>query len=360
LETEEVLMARDRVLSAGTPVPDDDPKVRMDKPSPIDEALRPKRLKDVVGQRGVVERLEITVDAAKKRKEGLPHILFDGPPGVGKTTLATVLPNEIGSKVLFTSGPALNSPKEILPFLTNIGERDVLFIDEIHRLPKTVEEFIYPAMEDYRVDIVIGEGLGARTVSLPLKKFTLIGATTRSGMLSGPFRDRFKVQHHLEFYSPEELTTILNVNARKLGLTLAPEAAVELAGRSRGTPRIANSHLYWTRDYATSRSDGQVTLKIAREALAMQEVDEEGLDKRDRQYLETLIRVFGGGPTGVEALAATMNTPVDTLSEEVEPYLLRREFIVRTPRGRRTTTRALTHLNILPPKDMLGDPGLLF
>jgi len=353
-------MARDRILSAGQPAPDDDPIRSPAKKSPIDEALRPTRLKDVVGQRGVVERLEITVDAAKKRKEGLPHILFDGPPGVGKTTLATVLPNEIGSKVLFTSGPALNSPKEILPFLTNIGERDVLFIDEIHRLPKAVEEFIYPAMEDYRVDIVIGEGLGARTVSLPLKKFTLIGATTRSGMLSGPFRDRFKVQHHLEFYSPEELTTILNVNARKLGLTLAPEAAVELAGRSRGTPRIANSHLYWSRDYATSRSDGQVTLKTAREALAMQEVDEEGLDKRDRQYLETLIRVFGGGPTGVEALAATMNTAVDTLSEEVEPYLLRREFIVRTPRGRRATTRAFTHLNIHPPKDLLGDSGLLF
>jgi Holliday junction DNA helicase RuvB len=361
-KSKENSMARDRVLGGDPPSSGGgDPPSPIKKWSPADEALRPTRLKDVVGQRGVVERLEITVDAARKRKEGLPHLLFDGPPGVGKTTLATVLPNEIGAKVVFTSGPALNSPKEILPYLTNLGERDVLFIDEIHRMPKAVEEFIYPAMEDYRVDIVIGEGLGARTVTLPLKKFTLIGATTRSGMLSAPFRDRFKVQHHLEFYSTDDLTTILNINARKLGLTLAPEAATELAGRSRGTPRIANAHLYWTRDFATSRANGEVTLAIARQALLMQEVDDEGLDKRDRAYLDTLVRLFGGGPTGVEALAATMNTAVDTLSEEVEPYLLRREFIVRTPRGRRATARAFSHLNILPPKDaLLGDTGLLF
>ena len=355
-------MGRDRVLGGGPPnPPSDDGGSGRRKWSPADEALRPTRLKDVVGQRGVVERLEITVDAARKRNEGLPHLLFDGPPGVGKTTLAYVLPNEIGAKVHFTSGPALNSPKEILPFLTNLGERDVLFIDEIHRLPKTVEEFIYPAMEDYRVDIVIGEGLGARTVTLPLKKFTLIGATTRSGMLSAPFRDRFKVQHHLEFYSREELTTILNINAKKLDMNLAGDAATELAGRSRGTPRIANAHLHWTRDFATSRHNGEVTLEIAKAALKMHEIDDEGLDKRDRTYLDTLVRLFSGGPTGVEALAATMNTAVDTLSEEVEPYLLRREFIVRTPRGRRATARAFTHLNILPPKDtLLGDTGLLF
>jgi holliday junction DNA helicase RuvB len=350
-------MARDRVLAGGTSG-NVDPPPGPPKSSPADEALRPARLKDVVGQRAIVERLNITVDAAKKRKEGLPHILFDGPPGVGKTTLAKVLPTEIGSNFMLTSGPALNSPKEILPFLTNLGERDVLFIDEIHRLPKIVEEFIYPAMEDYRVDIVIGEGLGARTVSLPLKKFTLIGATTRSGMLSAPFRDRFKIQHHLEFYTNEELTTILTTNAKKLGTILAPEAAMELARRSRGTPRIANSHLFWSRDYALSRANGEISLAVAREALVMHEVDEEGLDKRDRQYLDTLIRVFGGGPTGVEALAATMNVAVDTLSEEVEHYLLRREFIVRTPRGRRATVRAFEHLNVLPPRDT--DTGMLF
>jgi len=351
-------MARDRVLGGESSSVGGDPPSGPRGPEPRDEALRPARLKDVIGQRGVVERLYITVDAAKKRKEGLPHILFDGPPGVGKTTLAHVLPTEIGSKLMLTSGPALNSPKEILPFLTNLGDRDVLFIDEIHRLPKIVEEFIYPAMEDYRVDIVIGEGLGARTVSLPLKKFTLIGATTRSGMLTAPFRDRFKIQHHLEFYSDDDLATILTINAKKLNMTLAPEAAMELARRSRGTPRIANSHLYWSRDFAMSRADGNVSLQVARDALVMHEVDEEGLDKRDRQYLDTLIRVFGGGPTGVEALAATMNTAVDTLSEEVEPFMLRREFIVRTPRGRRATVRAYQHMNVLPPRD--SENGMLF
>ena len=269
-----------------------------------------------------------------------------------------VLPRELGVQCHFASGPALNSPKEILPYLTNLGERDVLFIDEIHRLPRVVEEFIYPAMEDYRVDIVIGEGLGARTVTLPLKKFALIGATTRSGMLSAPFRDRFKVQQHLEFYTEEELATIVAANARKLRLEMPDDAAVELARRSRGTPRIANTHLYWARDFATSRAGGAASLAVVRAALAMQEIDDAGLDRRDRQYLDTLIRVFGGGPAGVEALAATMNAPVDTLSEEVEPYLLRREFIVRTPRGRRAAAAAYLHLNLPPPADAAG--GTLF
>ncbi|HVJ83850.1 MAG TPA: Holliday junction branch migration DNA helicase RuvB [Planctomycetia bacterium] len=349
-------MARDKVL--GGPPPPDETKPQR---NPGDEALRPKRLTEVIGQRSVVERLQIVVDAARKRGEGLPHILFDGPPGVGKTTLANVLPAELGVKPIFTSGPALNSPKEILPYLMNLSEKDVLFIDEIHRLPRAVEEFIYPAMEDYRVDIVIGEGLGARTVSMPLKKFTLIGATTRSGMLSGPMRDRFKIQEHLEFYTDEELTTILRINAKKLKMDLESGAAEELARRARGTPRIANTHLYWTRDYATSKADGHVTLDLARAALKMQEVDEVGLDKRDRQYLDTLMRVFGGGPAGVEALAATMNIAVDTLSEEVEPYLLRREFIVRTPRGRRATAAAFDHLGLLIPREFGGgDVGTLF
>jgi Holliday junction DNA helicase RuvB len=357
-------MARDPKIRGGNSAEDPpDPFESKDssRGSPEDEALRPGRLADVIGQRTVVERLNITVDAARKRKEGLPHILFDGPPGVGKTTLATVLPREMGVQVVLTSGPSLNSPKEILPYLTNLGENDVLFIDEIHRLPRAVEEFIYPAMEDYRVDIVLGEGLGARTMSIPLKKFTMIGATTRSGMLSAPLRDRFKIHHHLEFYSDEELTTILTINAKKLRMPLAPRAALELARRSRGTPRIANSHLYWTRDFATSRANGEVTLELARDALHMLEVDEEGLDKRDRHYLDTLIRVFGGGPTGVEALAATMNVAVDTLSEEVEPYLLRREFIVRTPRGRRATARGYAHMGQEPPSDSgFGQTGTLF
>lgn len=319
-----------------------------EKKAPADDALRPARLADVIGQRAVVERLQILVDAARIRGEALPHILFDGPPGVGKTTLANVLPKEIGSELVITSGPALSKPAELMPYLTNLTERSVLFIDEIHRLPRIVEEFIYPAMEDYRIDIVLGEGLGARTLSIPLKRFTLIGATTRSGMLSAPLRDRFKIHEHLDFYTEDDLVKILVINAIKLKMPMEATAANELARRSRGTPRIANSHLGWARDYATSRANGALTLELARKALHMQEIDDQGLDKRDRQYLDTLVRVFEGGPAGVEALAATMNTAVDTLSEEVEPYLLRREFIVRTARGRRATPLAYQHLGMNP------------
>jgi Holliday junction DNA helicase RuvB len=310
------------------------------------EALRPSKLTDVVGQRAVVERLSISLDAARKRGEALQHILLDGPPGLGKTTLATVLPKELGVDLVLTSGPALSKPGDLMPYLTNLTERAVLFIDEIHRLPRVVEEFIYPAMEDFRVDIVLGEGLGARTLSMPLKRFTLIGATTRSGMLSSPLRDRFVIREHLDYYSDEELTRIVNINARKLSMAISPEAAWELARRSRGTPRIANSYLYWVRNYAISKGDGTADVALVKEALAMQEVDAEGLDRQDRRYLDTLLRVFGGGPAGVEAIAATMNIPVDTLSEEVEPFLLRREFIVRTPRGRRATTKAFEHLGL--------------
>ena len=237
-----------------------------------------------------------------------------------------------------------------MPFLTNAAEGSILFIDEIHRLPRAVEEFIYPVMEDFRVDVVLGEGISARTISLPLKKFTIIGATTRSGMLSGPLRERFGMHEHLEFYDVDDLTKIITINAAKLRSTITLDAAQELAARSRGTPRIANSRLRWVRDYSLARADGKINLAVARDVLAMQEVDSEGLDKQDRRYLETLIRVFAGGPTGVEALAATMNVAVDTLKDEVEPYLLRREFLVRSPRGRQVTAAAYTHLNLpLPP-----------
>src|SRR5262245_8135442 len=227
---------------------------------------------------------------------------------------------------------------DIMPYLTNAPAAYILLIDETHRIPKAVEEFIYPVMEDFRVDVVLGEGMSARTINLPLKKFTIIGATTRSGMLSGPLRERFHMHEHLEFYDDEDLARIITINAAKLRTTIDPEAARELAGRSRGTPRIANSRLRWVRDYAIARGDGSVTSFIARDALDMQEIDREGLDKQDRRYIETLIRVFKGGPTGVEALAATMNVAVDTLRDEVEPYLLRREFVVRTPRGRVATS----------------------
>ncbi len=316
----------------------------------VEEKLRPQKLSEVIGQRSVAERLTIALTASKKRGEPLPHILFDGPPGLGKTTFATVLHNELGVELNMTSGPALDKKMDVMPFLTNASEGSILFIDEIHRLPKTVEEFIYPVMEDFRVDVVLGEGMSARTINLPLKKFTIIGATTRSGMLSGPLRDRFHMHEHLEFYDVEDLARIVGVNASKLKTTITPDAAWELARRSRGTPRLANARLRWVRDYATARADGNIDLPIARDALAMQDVDVEGMDKQDRRYLETLIQVFRGGPTGAEALAATMSLAVDTLEDEVEPYLLRRHYIIRTPRGRKATHLAYRHLGLDEPE----------
>src|SRR5579885_23720 len=340
-------MAREAVVQANDP---QEPE--------YDSALRPRWLREVIGQTQVVRRLGIVLNACKKLKEPLSHILFDGPPGLGKTTFATVLPNELGTSIQMTSGPALSKPADLLPFLTNVEEGSFLFIDEIHRLPRVVEEFIYPAMEDFRIDIVLGEGVNARTITMRLKRFTLIGATTRSGMLSGPMRDRFKMHEHLEFYSVEELAQIVRVNARKLNTEISDDAALELAGRSRGPPRIANSRLLWARNYAASEHDGRITLDVARAALKMAEVDSEGLDKQDRRYLETLVGVFAGGPTGVEALAATMNLPTDTLSDDIEPYLLREQFIIRTPRGRVATPRTYQLLG-RPMKTPPDDPQKL-
>jgi Holliday junction DNA helicase RuvB len=316
-----------------------------------DAALRPKWLKEVVGQKKVARRLGIALNACKKLKEPMPHILFDGPPGLGKTTFATVLPNELGTSLQMTSGPALAKPADVLPFLTNAEQGSFLFIDEIHRMPRVVEEFIYPAMEDFRIDIVLGEGMNARTINLKLKQFTLIGATTRSGMLSGPMRDRFKMHEHLEFYSVPELAQIVRINAAKLQTPITEDAALELAKRSRGTPRVANARLWWSRHYTASEADGRITMEAAKAALEMAEVDPEGLDKQDRRYLETLIGVFAGGPTGVEALAATMNLPSDTLSDDIEPYLLREQFIIRTPRGRVATARAFELLGKEKPRN---------
>jgi holliday junction DNA helicase RuvB len=305
-----------------------------------DAALRPRWLREVIGQKAVVQRLSIVLNACRKLKEPLSHILFDGPPGLGKTTFATVLPNELDTSIQMTSGPALSKPADLLPFLTNVEEGSILFIDEIHRMPRVVEEFIYPAMEDFRIDIVLGEGVNARTISMRLKQFTLIGATTRSGMLSSPMRDRFKMHEHLEFYTVEELAEIVRINARKLQTAISDDAALELARRSRGTPRVANARLWWARSFAASEADGRITLDLARAALDMAEVDRDGLDKQDRRYLELLVGVHNGGPAGVESLAASMTLPVDTLSDEIEPYLLREQFIVRTPRGRVATARA--------------------
>lgn len=325
----------------------------------LDEELRPKKLVDVVGQRKVIERLQIMLNASRKRKEPLGHLLLDGPPGLGKTTFATVLPRELGVECHITSGPALTAPKDLLPYLTNLTYGSVLFIDEIHRLPKTVEEFIYPVMEDFRVDIALGEGVNARTVNLKLKPFTLIGATTRSGMLSAPLRDRFVNRQHLEFYDYAELTEIVTRNAGKLRTKIAPEAAHEIAIRSRGTPRKSNNLLRWTRDFVDSEADGEITLELAKLALEKLEVDSLGLDQQDRRYLQTLWTVFSGGPAGLQAIGHSMNIAPDTLEDEVEPFLLRLGFVQRTPRGRTITVAALEHLG-LSSEEGPPTPGRLF
>jgi Holliday junction DNA helicase RuvB len=292
----------------------------------------------------VYARVQIAVDAAQKRGESLGHILFDGPPGLGKTTFAMCIPRDMGKTLQIASGAALAAPKDLLPYLTNAEEGSVLFIDEIHRMPKAVEEFLYPAMEDFRIDIALGEGVNARTINMQLRPFTLIGATTRAGMLSAPLRDRFVMREHLDFYTIDELTEIVRRSAGKLQSPIADEAAREIAIRSRGTPRIANNRLRWVRDYVTSKADGRINLELAKAALDMQEVDPRGLDSQDRKYLETILRIYHGGPVGVEAIAHTMNIATDTLEDEVEPYLLRTGLVIRTPRGRKVTEACYTHL----------------
>jgi len=326
-----------------------------------DRDLRPQHMREMVGQREVYARLQIAVDAAMKRDEPLGHLLFDGPPGLGKTTFAMCIPRDLGVNVQIASGATLRAPKDLIPYLTNAEERSVLFIDEIHRMQKAVEEFLYPAMEDFRIDLTLGEGINARTMNMPLKPFTLIGATTRTGLLSAPLRDRFQMQQHLDFYSVEELAEIVGRNAGKLRVELDKEAAEEIAQRSRGTPRLANNRLRWVRDFATSRHGGRVTRAVARDALTMLGIDTLGLDPQDRKYLETIARVFGGGPVGVEAVAHTMNVAPDTLVDEVEPYLLRGEMVIRTPRGRRLTAGGFAHVGVTPPPEPLaGDQRPLF
>ncbi len=318
-------------------------------PEDRDGSLRPKRMSEMIGQRDVIERLRIAIDAARGRGEPLGHILFDGPPGLGKTTFATVIPSEMETTVELANGAGLKAPKDLLPYLTNLSENAVLFIDEIHRIPKAVEEYLYTAMEDFRIDIVLGEGVSARTLNYELRPFTLIGATTRAGMLSAPLRDRFQIREHVGWYTEDELRQIVLRNSVKLKVEVDTASAALIAARSRSTPRLANNRLLWVRDYAQSKAGGNVDDKITVAALEMIGIDTLGLDKQDRNYLDTLMRVFAGGPAGLTAIAHTMNVSSDTLEDEVEPFLLRSELIVRTRRGRMATEKAYRHLNRTPP-----------
>ncbi len=326
-----------------------EPSIQPDEVPPAeDRVLRPQRFSEMVGQRAVFERLSIAVDASRIRGEVLGHILLDGPPGLGKTTFATCIPRELGATLQIASGAALSAPKDLLPYLSNASEGSVLFIDEIHRLPIAVEEFLYPAMEDFRIDITLGEGVSARTINMPLRPFTLIGATTRAGLISAPMRDRFVMREHLDYYSAADLAEIVRRSAVKLSMPMDNATADEIARRSRGTPRLANNRLRWIRDFSTSRTSGLLDVEIARTSLEMQGIDELGLDGFDRKYLETIQRVFSGGPVGLDAIAHTMSTAPDTLEDDVEPYMLRCELVVRTPRGRLLTERGEQHLGALP------------
>jgi Holliday junction DNA helicase RuvB len=321
--------------------------------SPEDEklnlTLRPPTLAEYVGQARLREKLEIALGAARQRGEALEHTLFYGPPGLGKTTLAHIIGNEMKAKVIVTSGPALERTGDLMGILTNLAEHDVLFIDEIHRLPATVEEFLYPAMEDFKVDFVLDKGMFAKTVNVPLKKFTLVGATTRAGSLSAPLRNRFGLFYHLEFYNVDELRLIVLRSAKILGIEVEEAGATEIARRARGTPRIANRLLRRVRDYADMKAKGQITSQVAIAALSLEGVDETGLDDLDRSFMTTIIKTYRGGPVGVEALAATLNEEVDTLVDMVEPYLLQQGFISRTKSGRRATDAAYRHLNLPVP-----------
>jgi Holliday junction DNA helicase RuvB len=321
--------------------------------APFERALRPKRLDEYIGQRDAVESLQISVQAARQREECLDHVLLSGPPGLGKTTLAMILANEMASSLKATSGPALERGDDLMGILTSLEPRDLLFIDEIHRLPRVVEELLYPAMEDFEVNFVLEKGMHARTMRIPLKPFTLVGATTRPGMLTSPLRERFGILHHLDFYAEEELGRIVTRSAGILGVAVDPSGAMELARRARGTPRIANRLLRRVRDYAQVKGDGRVTEAATDAALAMEGVDARGLDRLDRRFLQAIVEQFKGGPVGIEAIAASINDEVETLAELVEPYLLKIGFVVRGPSGRRVTAPALRHLGY--PADSRGD-----
>jgi Holliday junction DNA helicase RuvB len=321
----------------------------------VERSLRPRRLEDFVGQEAIREQLAVSVQAAAGRGDALDHVLLAGPPGLGKTSLAQILAAELGVAFVQTAGPALERKGDIASYLTALEPRSVFFIDEIHRLPRALEETFYPAMEDGELPITVGQGAGARIVTLPLPPFTLIGATTRSGLLTTPLRDRFGIQHRLEHYGPEDLARIVIRSARLLGVAIEDGGAVAIARRSRGTPRVANRLLRRVRDYADVRHGGVVTEAVAGLALDLLEVDEAGLDRLDRDILRAICQTFGGGPIGLSTLAVAVGEEQDTIEEVYEPYLLQRGLIERTPRGRAATPRAYTHLGLAPP----GPPTLL-
>jgi len=345
IQTDDFAAPARRVVSAAPASPNEEA---------IERALRPKVLQEYVGQAKAREQLEIFISAARKRSEALDHVLLFGPPGLGKTTLSHIIANELGVNLRQTSGPVLEKPKDLAAILTNLERNDVLFIDEIHRLSPVVAEILYPALEDYQIDIMIGEGPAARSIKLDLQPFTLVGATTRAGMLTNPLRDRFGIVARLEFYSAEELARIIMRSGRLLDVPVDAEGAQEIARRSRGTPRIANRLLRRVRDYAQVKADGAVSKAIADKALVMLDVDPQGFDVMDRKRLLTIIDKFGGGPVGVGALAAAISEETDAIEDIYEPYLLQIGFIDRTPRGRTATRRAYEHFKKEIPE---GGPG---
>ena len=323
--------------------------------SPGMNDLRPRRFAEYIGQRDVVNSIQIAVEAAKHRGDTLDHALFHGPPGLGKTTISQIIAREMDTTLVHTSGPAMERPADVVGILSNQKHGDVLFIDEIHRLSHAVEEYLYSAMEDFRVDFITGTGAFAKTINLPLQKFTLIGSTTRAGMLSPPLRERFALTYHLDYYSIEELTHVVKRSATILQVAIDDSGAEVIASRSRGTPRIANNLLRRVRDYAQVRRDGSINAEVAADALRVEGVDELGLDRLDRLYLETLAKNYSGGPAGINALAASANEEVQTLEDVVEPFLLKIGFIMRTPQGRRATPQGMTHVGVSTAN--LRDPG---
>jgi holliday junction DNA helicase RuvB len=322
---------------------------RVDDDVQYEAGLRPRTLAEYIGQDRVRENLAVSIAAARQRNEALDHVLLYGPPGLGKTTLAYVVGNELGVTVRSTSGPVIEKPGDLAAILTGLREREVLFIDEIHRMPAAVEEILYPSMEDYQLDIMIGQGPGARSVKVPLQRFTLIGATTRAGLLTSPLRGRFGIMHRLDFYADSELAEIIRRSARILGVPVRDEAVLELARRARGTPRIANRLLRRVRDFAQVRADGEVTGEVALSALALLEVDERGFDEIDRRLLMTIIEKFGGGPVGINSIAAALSEDKDAIEDIYEPFLIQIGFIDRTPRGRIATARAYRYFGLAAP-----------